>query len=315
MYDIALSVQACLRAGTQVDVAWPVETHGFSSKDPSEALAITPGGGRVGGVMSGALNDPIAKLVAEGGSGRCVELHVGELDALVAGLSCGGDARCLVVPAAQLPAPLWDRLRDREPVCLVTRLDGETVIDTGLFDAATISGAGDEAARLFSRGTSATIVAPDHVVTVLWPVPQLLIVGAGQIANALDAAARLLGWRVQVITDAMATATAIAQLAAVDKLVVISHDLELAGPALAAALESRVGYVGALGARHTQQARTEWLAEQGITDLHRVHGPAGLDIGANTPAEIAVSILAEALAVKSGAPATPLRERGGPIRG
>jgi xanthine dehydrogenase accessory factor len=105
----------------------------------------------------------------------------------------------------------------------------------------------------------------------------------------------------------------IAGLAVLDKLVVISHDHEFAGRALAAALSSDVGYIGALGSRRTQQSRADWLAYRGITDLERIHGPAGLDIGANTPAEIAVSILAEARAVKSGASAAFLRGRTGSI--
>ena len=69
---------------------------------------------------------------------------------------------------------------------------------------------------------------------------------------------------------------------------VASHDQELAGRALAAALSSDVGYIGALGSRRIQQARADWLAYRGITDVGRIHGPAGLDIGADTPAEIAL---------------------------
>ena len=92
----------------------------------------------------------------------------------------------------------------------------------------------------------------------------------------------------------------IAGLSRLDKLVVTSHDAELGGRALAAGLDSDVGYIGALGSRRTQQSRADWLAYRGITDLSRIHGPAGLDIGADTPAEIAVSIVAEALAVKKG---------------
>ena len=79
-----------------------------------------------------------------------------------------------------------------------------------------------------------------------------------------------------------------------------AHDVDVAGPALAAALDSDVGYIGALGARRMQQARADWLAYRDITDLDRIHGPAGIDIGADTPAEIALSILAEAVAAKSG---------------
>jgi xanthine dehydrogenase accessory factor len=140
-----------------------------------------------------------------------------------------------------------------------------------------------------------------------------VIVGAGAIAEALQAAAALLDWHTQPVTDVSTAKGVIAGLAVLDKLVVISHDDDLGGPALEAALASDVGYIGALGSRRTQQSRADWLASRGVTDLDRVHGPAGLAIGANTPAEIAVSIIAEALAVRSGSDPGSLRERTGSI--
>jgi xanthine dehydrogenase accessory factor len=310
VYDIASSVAACLRAGTRVDVAWVVHTRGFSSRDGTEALAITPGGGRVGALMSGALDDQVAASVRAGESGRVLDLHVGDVDAMVAGLACGGDARCLVVPVADLPAGLWQRLQQREPVCLVTRLDGDDVAGVAMFTQEAIAGAGDDAARLFGRGVSDSAVSAGTVVTALWPVPGLTVVGSGALADALVAVAGVLGWTAQVVTD---EPEGLAELAVIDKVVVISHDVELAGPALAAALSGAAGYVGAVGSRHTQQARAEWLAARGVTDLTRVHGPAGLDIGANTPAEIAVAVVAEALAVTSGRAPASLRDRPGPI--
>jgi xanthine dehydrogenase accessory factor len=313
MYDIASSVAACLRAGTRVDVAWAVETRGFSSREPAEALAMTADGGRIGALLSGSLDSQLAKLCEEGGSGRLVSLQVSEADAAVAGLSCGGTARCLLVPAVDLPPTLWARLREREPVSLVTRVEAERVLHTDLFTADTVEEAGEDAAALFRRGVSATAGTTDSIVTVLWPVPKLVLVGAGAVIDALAAAAGLLGWQVHTRTESDAATEVIAGLTAVDKVVVTSHDNELAGPALAAALSSGVGYIGALGSRRTQQSRAGWLAGRGVTDLGRVHGPAGLDIGSSTPAEIAVSILAEALAVGKGAAAGSLRERAGSI--
>jgi xanthine dehydrogenase accessory factor len=119
--------------------------------------------------------------------------------------------------------------------------------------------------------------------------------------DAVQAAAKLLGWEVLVANEVAIASGIIAGLAVLDKVLVVSHDLELAGPTLSAALSSQAGYIGALGSRRTQQARADWLAYRGITDLDRVHGPAGLDIGASSPPEIAISILAEALATASGA--------------
>jgi xanthine dehydrogenase accessory factor len=286
-----------------VDVAWIVDTDGFGGRDPADAVAITPGGGRVGSLLSGAGDDQLADVAAgKADHGRLVDVHVGDVDALVAGLSCGGDARCLLVPAATLPSELWERLAARDPVCLVTHLDGREVAETALYTSDTIAGASLTVAQLFARGVSATAVESETVVTVLWPVPRLVIVGAGAIADALQAAAAFLGWQTQTITDGDTATGVIAGLAVLDKLVVTSHDLDIAGRSLAAALSSEVGYIGALGSRRTQQSRADWLAYRGMTDLGRIHGPAGLDIGAQTPAEIAVSIVAEAVAVSKRAP-------------
>ena len=301
MYDVALGVDACLRAQTQVDVAWVVKAEGFGSKAGPEALAITPGGGRLGSALSGAADTQLADLAGAGTRGRLVDLHIGEADAARAGLTCGGEARFLLMAARNLPEGLWARLRDREPVCLVTELDGDKVVGIALYTAETVDEAGNDAAQLFRRGVSATAVSSERVTTVLWPVPKLVVVGAGEVVDAVEATAKLLGWDVLVANEVGMASGLIAGLAVLDKVLVVSHDLELAGPALSAALSSQAGYIGALGSRHTQQVRADWLAYRGITDLDRVHGPAGLDIGASSPAEIAISILAEALAVASGA--------------
>jgi len=297
VYEIALTVAACLRAGTRVDVAWAVQTEGIGPVDLAGALALTPGGGRIGSVLGGALNDQLADLAAAGPVGRLVRLRVAPFEAELAGLAGGGEARCLLVAGADLPADLWDRLRERAPVCLVARLDGDRVVQTSLYGPDTIGAAEPASAELFAAGVTGTLVTAHTVTTVLWPVPKLVIVGAGPVADALVGLAGLLGWQAQVLTQSSAATGVIAGLAALDKVVVTAHDIELAGPALAAALGGRVGYIGALGSRRMQAARADWLAARGVTDTERVHGPAGLDIGAGPPAEIAVSVVAEAIAV------------------
>ncbi len=302
-----MSVGACLRAGTQVHVAWVVEGDAFPDRGRADALALTPGGGRVGSLLSGAPDTQLADLASRGcGNGRLVRVEVGDVDALVVGLSAGGTVWCLLMPATALPADLWPLLRAREPVGLVTRLDGDEAVDTALFTSETLEAPGEQAAQLFARRMSDTAVSDDRVVTVLWPVPKLVVVGGGPIADALARAAALLGWQTQSESDIVTATGVIAGLARLDKVVVASHDSEVAGRALAAALASEAGYIGALGSRRAQQARADWLAYRGITDLERIHGPAGLDIGADTPAEIAVSILAEALAVEKDSAAADL---------
>jgi xanthine dehydrogenase accessory factor len=284
-----------------VDVAWVLDSDGFGSPDGNDALALTPGGGRVGSLLSGAVDGQLARLAGHEGDsgGRLVQLHVADVDALIVGLPHGGDARCLLVPASALPAELWDLLIAREPVCLVARVEGDGVVDTTLFTSGTVTTAGDDVERIFRRGTSDAVLSQDRIVTVLWPVPKLVIVGAGAVADALHQAAALLGWHAETIVDVGTATGMVASLAGPDSLVVLSHDHEVAGRVLASALSGEVGYIGALGSQRMQQMRADWLAYQGITDLSRIHGPAGLDIGARTPGEIAISIVAEALAVRS----------------
>lgn len=101
-----------------------------------------------------------------------------------------------------------------------------------------------------------------------------------------------------------------------DAIVILEHDLSLAGPALAAALVSDVGYIGAMGNRATQAGRREWLLGNGFDEsrLARIHGPAGLDIGADSPSEIALAIVAEIVALRRGfAGVAHLADRAGPI--
>jgi xanthine dehydrogenase accessory factor len=117
------------------------------------------------------------------------------------------------------------------------------------------------------------------------------------MAEALFENARLLGWQV-VMAQAVEKATGLmADLSPIDAAVIMGHDVESSSTALSAALESNAGYIGALGSQKMQENRADWLAYRGITDISRVHGPAGVKIGAASPAEIAISILAEAIAV------------------
>ena len=131
---------------------------------------------------------------------------------------------------------------------------------------------------------------------------RLLVVGDGPVSEALVPMAQLLGWGTTVAATLNEATTA---LPSVQAVVVTSHDPAVDAPALAAAITARPAYIGAMGSRARQAQRREWLLGHGTADadLDAVHGPAGLDIGANTPAEIALSILAEMVATLRGAPA------------
>ena len=133
MFGIALSVAACLRSGTRADVAWLVESEGLPAGDPSDALMLTPGGGRIGTLAEGALDGQLADLAGRWSAGRLVEIELDEVDALIAGLPGPGSARCMLVPAATLPADLWEAAAGRTPLCLVLRMEGDEVAGADLY--------------------------------------------------------------------------------------------------------------------------------------------------------------------------------------
>lgn len=313
VYEIAEQVRAWLEAGREVTVAQVVATRGFSSRDPGLAAAWTDADPPVGALLEGIDVADVA-----GRPAGIVEVTITEDDAVRAGLACGGAASILVQPATGYPAGLWDELAQRRPVCLVTDVSGGAPAPTAMYTPQTIRGAGayaDPVPRLFARGTSATTLSEGQAAVALWPVPTLVVVGDGLIATALEGAGALLEWTVRVTPQVDAAVAAAQALHHSDAVVVLSHDRAVDGPALAAALAGPAGYVGALGSRRTQAARREWLTEHGVAaaDQERIHGPAGLDIDAHTPAEIAVSIVAEILAARANSSGGSIMERGGPI--
>lgn len=309
MYDVALPVAACVRAGTRVDVAWAVAAElPPGSPDPvasAEAVALTPGGGRIGGLLGGALDGALTEVASAHGPARSVTVELGDLEAQASGLPGGGRVRCLVSPASDLPAELWDRLSARERICLASRVEPSsgTVAATTLHHPEPgADGPDARAAELLERGTSGRVVTDDLVLTVLCPVPTLVVLGGGPVADALASLAPVLGWRARLTTDPEQAAGLAAGLAAPDMVVVAGHDTDAAGRVLAAALTGAAGYVGSLGPQRLQDERRRWLADRGFDDLDRVHGPAGLDLRGGEPAEIALAIAAEAVAARHGSP-------------
>ena len=148
------------------------------------------------------------------------------------------------------------------------------------------------------------------------PDPVLVVVGDGALADAIARQAAVLGWPAAVTADVDAATKALGEAGASGALVVLTHAVKLDVPVLAAALRGEVPYVGALGSARTQQRRAERLRADGITDaeIARIHGPIGLDLGGNRPANIALGICAEILASRNHRDAASLRGRTAPIR-
>jgi len=297
VYDVALTVAACLRSGTRVDVAWLVSREG-PPVDPSEALALTPGGGRNGHVWGGAADDQISERAATVGRGRLIRVEVGEYEAALAGQAATGSGHCVVLPADALPPQLWERLVEREPVCLVAELDDDgLVLATRLVPVDQVEAEDAEVVAAWSSGHSTTALTPTRVVTVLRPVPTLVAAGPGPVGDAIVRLAEVLGWRTHRAPDPGSAIPLVVGLTVLDSLVVTGHDDEVAGRILEAALSGRAGYLGVVAPRARQDARLSWLADRNVAGLERIRGPAGLDIGARTPGEVAAAVLAEAIAV------------------
>ncbi|MEZ4414327.1 MAG: XdhC family protein [Gemmatimonadota bacterium] len=211
------------------------------------------------------------------------------------------------------------RSRDREPRVLATDLaTGASAVvrphqSEGIrpdLVAAAESALSRDAAAVHELAGSPWFLRPFN------PPPRILVVGAVHIAQALAALGPLVGFEIIVIDPRTAWATserfpgvrlvttwpepALAELAPDPRtaVVALTHDPKLDDPALVRALASDAFYVGALGSRRTHARRMERLRDHGVSaaELERIHAPIGLDLGARTPAEIALAVLAEILA-------------------
>jgi xanthine dehydrogenase accessory factor len=193
-----------------------------------------------------------------------------------------------------------------------------------------------EVPELLARGRSRMIEHDGRrfFADVFAPPPRLLVFGAVDTAEALCAAAKQLGWRT-IVADARARFATRERLPSADEIVVgwpadafdrvkpdartavvvLTHDEKFDVPALQGALATDAFYVGALGSRRAQASRRERLLEAGVAEaeLERIAGPCGLDIGAESSTETAISILAEMLATRAGRDGGRLRDAAGSI--
>ncbi len=208
--------------------------------------------------------------------------------------------------------------------------DGTTqgTLGDALFDARVAQDAGE----MLRRGESKTITyaepqnaaltgASEVFIESFLPPPKLVIVGAGHIAIPLTTYAKTLGYRV-IVVDARAAFATRERFPHADEVIcewpdevltkiplhhataaaVLTHDPKFDEPTLRVLLNSNVGYIGAIGSRKTSQERNERLRQQGVTEeqLARIHAPIGLNIGAVSPEEMALAIMAEIVAVRHG---------------
>ena len=327
--------------GRRVALATVVRTWGSSPRPVGSQLAADDAGTFVGSVSGGCVESAViaeARAILKGAPAKLLGFGVSDEQAWEVGLACGGKVEILVqsiagqegllaalqrVRAARKPALVAIDLADGRSALVA---EGEVAGDAGL--RASLAG---NAAYALSREQSAVVEhdGRHYFLQVFAPPRKLALVGAVHIAQSLIPMAVTAGYDVTVIDPRSAFAAEsrfpgvtmthewpAAALAAFapdrrSAVITLTHDPKLDDPALAAALRSEAFYIGALGSRKTHAARLSRLKEQGFGDaeLARIHGPVGLPIGAVSPAEIAVSILAELTqALRGAAPLAPARQ-------
>ncbi|MBM3525702.1 MAG: xanthine dehydrogenase [Alphaproteobacteria bacterium] len=222
--------------------------------------------------------------------------------------------RLQALRATKTPVALCTNLRSGEQLLVTASgTEGDLCIDVDMVAAAQAALKNDECTS-FETPPGRVFV---HVFT---PPPRVIVVGAVHIAETLARMAALAGYGVTIIDPRRSFAgsqrfenitvdgdwpdEAMTRLAPDMRtaVVTLTHDPKLDDPALDVALRSPAFYVGALGSRKTHAARLQRLAElgHGETALARIHGPVGLDIGALSPAEIALSVMAQITAIRRG---------------
>jgi xanthine dehydrogenase accessory factor len=329
MKEIAKDLERWHGRGEKVALATVVSARRSAPRPIGSKLAVSESGELAGSVSGGCVEGDVfgqAREVLSGLEPRLLQYGISDEQAFEVGLPCGGDIEVFVAeedPA--LSARLLGAIERGERATHVVAIRGERVGEQALLIEGG-EGVGDP--------SLASLPENELFVQAFGPPPRLIVIGAVDTAEALCATAKLIGWRT-VVVDARAKFATPERLPSADEIVlewpdeafaqlgldrddavvVLTHDEKFDQPALKGALESEVFYVGALGSRRTQAKRIEKLREAGVPEsaFDRIAGPSGLDIGAESPAETALSILGEIMAVRAGREGGSLRDSKGSI--
>lgn len=339
MRDILPDLDKWRAENKPVALATVVQTWGSSPRRAGAKMALTPDGKITGSVSGGCVEGAVYEAGVDVlKSNRPQLLHFGVADetAWEVGLACGGSIDIFVKPLDErFFRALRSVLVEEKSAVLMTVVRGpdsllgqEMLVEengavTGSLPSALNEKALAAAREALAQGVSHRAMLNEGVevfVELLAPPPTLIAVGGVHITIALVALAKTLGYRT-VVVDPRSAFGSEERFPNVDRLVqrwpeeafqdipltrstaiaMLTHDPKLDDPALKIALPSPAFYVGALGSKTTQAKRRQRLLEEGLTEelLSRLHGPIGLKIGAGTPEEIALSIMAEIVAARN----------------
>ncbi len=301
------------RTGRGAALATVVQTWGSAPRPVGSQLVVSAKAEIMGSVSGGCVEGAVvaeAIDALEDGTARILEFGVSDDDAFAVGLACGGTIRVMVEPVGGREGPSVE-LIERVVAARAAREAIAVRTDTATWSR-TVIGYGDAPAS-FDADRSGFNDAGTTFTWISNPPLRLAIIGGVHIAQPLATMARITGYDVTVIDPREAFASEVrfpedtlindwpdAALAehGLDHrtaLIALTHDPKLDDPALRSALDSPVFYIGALGSTRTHAKRVERLKDAGFTDdqIGRIDAPIGLDIGAKSPAEIAVAVMAE----------------------
>jgi xanthine dehydrogenase accessory factor len=332
--EVLSDIERWRSRGERFAIATVVATRRSAPRPVGAKLAISEGGEMAGSVSGGCVESDVyehACEVLDGSTPQLLSYGIADDLALSVGLPCGGEIDVFVerAPSEELVERLVRVVREEERAVLFTVVEGEPLgAEVLVTEAGEDTGDGPEELaghvdellrggrnRLLELGAGLKVFAE-----VYGPAPRLLVYGAVDTAEELCALAGRLGWHT-IVADARGKFATKERIPSAHELivgwpedaldqvepdyqtavVVLTHDDKFDVPAIKGALATDAFYIGALGSRRNQERRRERLLEAGVADdeLERVSGPSGLDIGADTPAETALSILGEILATRA----------------
>jgi xanthine dehydrogenase accessory factor len=323
--DIIETLERWTAQGREVALGSVVERVGSAPRDPGATLALSDTGELAGGVTGGCVEPEVireARAVLAGGRGVLRTFGLNDEAGFGVGLSCGGRIAVAVYrldPA--LLAEVGAAVRDERSVAVTLRLDEERFGEQALVEFGKPAARGDlqngELRALLELGESGIVENLEGGKLFVEPYPRrpdLYLFGASDHVAALVPLGRSLGYRVSVCDprsvflseERFPAADALSgewpeqflEHAAIDArsaICMMTHDLKFDVPALALALRSPAGFIGAMGSEKVRAERRARLHELGVGDaeLVRLHEPIGIQIGARSPAEVAVSIAAQ----------------------
>ena len=306
--DILTPMSVWLKENRKVSLATVISTWGSSPRPVGGQMAIDSNGEIIGSVSGGCIEGAV---ITEGinsindGKTRVKDYGISNNMAWEVGLACGGELKVLIQPLDiqdKIVFSIVNSIKNREAVKL--RIDcsnGLRIIDNTL-----------------TNQTSLYDKEKNEFIHIIDPKPRLFVVGAVHIAQALISLAAITDFEIilidprehfatekrfpncKILTEWPDIALSRFNLDKSTHLVTLTHDPKIDDPALIYSLKKNIGYIGSLGSKKTHQKRCERLTSLGFSDndINKIHAPIGLDIKGKTPAEIAVSIIAEIISFR-----------------